>query len=228
MKVSSFILDVTEYYLPIDLSQVFGNNKDSALEIGFGDGSFLIEIAKNNTDWNFIGIEIKVKRFRKAVKRAEGEYIANLKYLLMDVRIAVEEVFYPNTFSKVYINFPDPWPKERHKKHRIINTQFLSNLSRIIKPKGIIEIASDHEEYISSLPSLPDESDFTSIAGRIFIFILPGLILIEPLGITSLSPKITIGATGTSARIARTNPPLLNESSFPSMLLVPSGAIKTG
>ena len=171
MKVSSFILDVTEYYLPIDLSQVFGNNKDSALEIGFGDGSFLIEIAKNNTDWNFIGIEIKVKRFRKAVKRAEGEYIANLKYLLMDVRIAVEEVFYPNTFSKVYINFPDPWPKERHKKHRIINTQFLSNLSRIIKPKGIIEIASDHEEYISSiLKTLEDTGTFKSI------FSLPGYV----------------------------------------------------
>jgi len=171
MKVSSFILDVTEYYLPIDLSQVFGNNKDSALEIGFGDGSFLIEIAKNNTDWNFIGIEIKVKRFRKAVKRAEGEYIANLKYLLMDVRIAVEEVFYPNTFSKVYINFPDPWPKERHKKHRIIYTQFLSNLSRIIKPKGIIEIASDHEEYISSiLETLEDTGIFKSI------FPLPGYV----------------------------------------------------
>jgi len=171
MKVSSFILDVTEYYLPIDLSQVFGNNKDSALEIGFGDGSFLIEIAKNNTDWNFIGIEIKVKRFRKAVKRAEGENIANLKYLLMDVRIAVEEVFYPNTFSKVYINFPDPWPKERHKKHRIINTQFLSNLSRIIKPKGIIEIASDHEEYISSiLETLEDTGIFKSI------FPLPGYV----------------------------------------------------
>ncbi len=158
------ILDVTEYYLPIDLSQVFGNNKDSALEIGFGDGSFLIETAKNYTDWNYIGIEIKVKRFRKAVKRAEGENIANLKFLLMDVRIAVEEVFYPNAFSKVYINFPDPWPKERHKKHRIINTQFLSKLSRIIKPKGIIEIASDHEEYISSiLETIEDTGIFKSI-----------------------------------------------------------------
>src|SRR3990172_11394221 len=132
MKVSSFILDVTEYYLPIDLSQVFGHNKDSALEIGFGDGSLLIETAKNYTDWNFIGIEIKVKRFRKAVKRAEGENITNLKFLLMDVKIAVDEVFCPNAFSKVYINFPDPWPKERHKKHRIINTHFLEKLSRIM------------------------------------------------------------------------------------------------
>ncbi len=165
------ILDVTEYYIPIRLSQVFGNNKDSALEIGFGDGLFLIDTAKNDTDWNFIGIEIKVKRFTKAVKKAEQERLDNLKLLLMDVRIAIEEVFCPNTFSKVYINFPDPWPKERHKKHRIINTQFLSNLSRIIKPKGIIEIASDHEEYISSvLETLEDTGIFKSI------FPLPGYV----------------------------------------------------
>ncbi|HLE26277.1 MAG TPA: tRNA (guanosine(46)-N7)-methyltransferase TrmB [Thermodesulfobacteriota bacterium] len=149
ISVSPHILDVTEYYLPIDLSQVFGNNQDSALEIGFGDGSFLIETARNNTDWNFIGIEIKEKRFKKAVKKAEVENIANLKLLLMDVKIATDEVFCPNTFSKVYINFPDPWPKERHKKHRIINTHFLEKLSRIMKPKGVLEIASDHEEYIS-------------------------------------------------------------------------------
>src|SRR5574341_12123 len=165
------ILDVTEHYLPIDLSQVFGNNKDSALEIGFGEGSFLIESAMNYKDWNFIGIEIKAKRFRKAVKKAEGENVANLKFLLMDVRIAVDEIFCPNAFSKVYINFPDPWPKERHKKHRIINTQFLSNLSRIIKPKGIIELASDHEEYISSiLETLEDIGIFKSI------FPLPGYV----------------------------------------------------
>jgi len=165
------ILDVSEYCLPIDLSQVFGNNKDSALEIGFGDGSFLIKTATDYTDWNFIGIEIKVKRFRKAAKSAERENIANLKFLLIDVRIAIDEVFCPNTFGKVYINFPDPWPKERHKKHRIINTQFLSNLSRIIKPKGIIEIASDHEEYISSiLKTLEDTGTFKSI------FSLPGYV----------------------------------------------------
>jgi tRNA (guanine-N7-)-methyltransferase len=149
MNILSPVLDITEYYLPVDLSQVFGNNNNSALEIGFGDGSFLIETAKTNADWNYIGIEIKAKRFKKAVKRAERDNLSNLKFLLMDVRIAVDEVFSQDTFSKVYINFPDPWPKERHKKHRIINTDFLEKLSRIMKPRGVLEIASDHEEYIS-------------------------------------------------------------------------------
>jgi tRNA (guanine-N7-)-methyltransferase len=143
------ILDVTEYHLPLDISEVFGNKGESALEIGFGDGDFLLEIAKRKTDWNFIGIEIKRKRFRKAVKKSEKEKLKNVKLLLMDAQIAIEEVFSPKTFSEVYINFPDPWPKKRHKKHRIINPAFLEKLSEIMKPGGILEIASDHEEYVS-------------------------------------------------------------------------------
>lgn len=149
MNTLSPILDITEYHLPLDLSQVFGNKSEVVLEIGSGDGYFLIETARRKEDWNFVGIEIKGKRFRKAVRIAEREKIKNIKFLLMDARIAIEEVFSLNTFVEVYINFPDPWPKERHKKHRIINSDFLEKLSRIMKPQGILEIASDHEKYIS-------------------------------------------------------------------------------
>lgn len=148
MNASSPVLDVTEYYLPLNLSEVFGNKAESALEIGFGNGDFLIETAERKADWNFVGIEIKGKRFRKAVSRAEKKKIKNVKFLAMDARIALEEVFSPNTFSEVYINFPDPWPKERHKKHRIISADFLEKLSRIMKSEGELEIASDHKEYI--------------------------------------------------------------------------------
>ncbi|MGE5446170.1 MAG: tRNA (guanosine(46)-N7)-methyltransferase TrmB [Ignavibacteriales bacterium] len=158
MNASSPVLDITEYYLPLSLSQVFGNRAEAALEIGFGDGDFLIETAGRKADWNFVGIEIKGKRFRKAVSRAEKKKIKNIKFLVMDARIAIEEVFSPNTFSEVYINFPDPWPKERHKKHRIINTDFLQKLSRIMKAEGVLEIASDHKEYISYILDVLDKT----------------------------------------------------------------------
>ena len=166
MNIPSPILDITEYYLPLDLSGVFENEKNSALEIGFGDGAFLIEIARNRAEWNFVGIEIKGKRFKKALKKAEREKIKNVKLLFMDAKIAVEEVFSPHTFSEVYINFPDPWPKERHKKHRIINPAFLEKLSRIIKPEGVLELVSDHEEYVSYILSTLDET-------QIFKCVLP-------------------------------------------------------
>ncbi|MER3446630.1 MAG: tRNA (guanosine(46)-N7)-methyltransferase TrmB [Candidatus Dadabacteria bacterium] len=157
MNTSPPVLDITEYYLPLNLSLVFGNQTESALEIGSGDGDFLIEMARRKADWNFIGIEIKGKRFRKAVRRAEGEKIRNVKFLVMDAQIAIEEVFPSNTFIEVYINFPDPWPKEKHKKHRIINTDFIEKLSLIMKPEGVLEVASDHKEYISYILDVLDK-----------------------------------------------------------------------
>ncbi len=159
MKISSSILDITEYYLPLDLSEIFGNEKKLALEVGFGDGAYLVETARSSVDLNFVGIEIKGKRFKKAVKRIEKEKVENVKLLLMDARIAIEEVFSLNTFSEVYINFPDPWHKERHKKHRIIDPDFLKELSRTMKPEAVLEIASDHEEYISYILTTLDDTE---------------------------------------------------------------------
>jgi len=145
------LLDVSDYHLPLDMLEVFDNMNEFALEIGFGDGDFLLEMAKENTKMNFIGIEIKRSRFLKAVKRAKKENTANIKFLHMDVEIALDEVFRPASFSIVYINFPDPWPKDRHQKHRIINSRFLERLSQIMKPNGVLEIASDHREYIDHI-----------------------------------------------------------------------------
>ena len=151
MHTSSPILDVTEYYLPLNLSEVFGSPKELALEVGFGDGGFIMEMARRKKDWNFIGIEIKRKRLMKAAKRAKKENLQNVKLLLMDAKIALEEIFTPLAFSTVYINFPDPWPKDRHRKHRIINPGFLEVLSGVLKHEAAVEVASDHQEYISQI-----------------------------------------------------------------------------
>ena len=160
MNTLSPILDITEYYLPLDISEVFGNKEEAALEIGFGEGDFLIEMAKRKANLNFIGIEIKRKRYKKAVKKAEREDLQNIRLMHMDAKIAVEEVFSPDTFSEIYINFPDPWPKDRHKKHRIINPVFLGNLANIMKPEAVLEIASDHEEYIFNILETFSETEF--------------------------------------------------------------------
>lgn len=141
-------LDISEYFIPIDLAQVFGNHNELVLEIGFGDGDFLIEMAERHPEKNFLGIEIKTKRFKIAVKASEHRKNGNLKFLHMNAEIAVKEIFPENVFSLIYINFPDPWPKDRHHKHRIVNSEFLGALSKIMKKDGVLEIASDHKEYI--------------------------------------------------------------------------------
>ena len=145
---SSTKLDISESYIPIRLDEVFGNDNDFVLEIGFGDGDFLIEMAELNPEKNYLGIEIKTKRFKIALKKSKDVLSDNLKFLHMNANIAVEEIFQNNTFSLVYINFPDPWPKDKHHKHRIINSDFLEKLSRIMKKDGILEVASDHKDYV--------------------------------------------------------------------------------
>jgi len=142
-------LDITDFYIPLDLSKVFGNKNEVVLEIGFGDGDFLIEMADRHPEKNFLGIEIKTKRFKIAVKSTQHKNNENLRFLHMNANIAVEELFFEDVFSLIYINFPDPWPKDRHLKHRIVNPEFLASLSKILKKDGVLEIASDHKDYIS-------------------------------------------------------------------------------
>ncbi|MDL1950491.1 tRNA (guanosine(46)-N7)-methyltransferase TrmB, partial [Acidobacteria bacterium ACD] len=110
------ILDVSLHRIPLDLEEVFGNPAECALEIGFGDGDFLIECALADPGTNFLGIEIKKRRFNTAVKSAVRKKAGNVKFLHMEAVIAVRELFPPDSFSTVYINFPDPWPKKRHHK----------------------------------------------------------------------------------------------------------------
>lgn len=142
------VLDISETIIPLDTENLFGNTKPCELEIGFGDGDFLIETAGLIPGFNFVGIEVKKKRFNKAVKKALRKKVRNVKFLHMDANIALTEVFSLDTFDKVYVNFPDPWPKDKHEKNRILSDEFLRNVSGVLKTKGILEIASDHKIYI--------------------------------------------------------------------------------
>jgi len=144
------ILDVSLHTIPLDLQSIFGNAGECALEIGFGDGDFLIESALADPGTNFLGIEVKKRRFNTAVKSAARRKAANVKFLHMEAVIAARELFPPDSFSAVYINFPDPWPKDRHEKHRIVNPWFLALVSGIMKKGGVLELASDHREYVAN------------------------------------------------------------------------------
>jgi tRNA (guanine-N7-)-methyltransferase len=152
------VLDITEYRIPLEMQDVLNNTNELALEIGFGDGDFLIQMAKETPHLNYVGIEIKRSRFTSAVNNLLKRKINNVKLLNMDAMIALDEVFKPGTFIEVYINFPDPWPKDRHKKHRIINNLFLDKLSKIMKPGGLLEIASDHREYVEHMLTVFNEN----------------------------------------------------------------------
>lgn len=174
MSPRSVVFDVSESLPPISKETVFGNSKPVTLDIGCGGGEFLLKLARLMPDFNHIGVEVKAGRFGKAVRNAEESDARNLKYIHLDGFLATG-LFAPATFDRVYINFPDPWPKDRHRKHRIVNADFASVLARAITDGGRLEIASDHDEYIERCAGVFACSEtFRSVSGGESMSSYPG------------------------------------------------------
>ena len=129
-------------------SSVSKNFSKTALEIGFGFGDFLFEKAKNNPDIFFIGSEPHLNGVVNLLAKLEKEPLPNLKISQTDVRILLAD-FPEEFFDEIFILFPDPWPKLKHFKRRLINSEFLDFLSKKIKskPVGKLTIATDHDSY---------------------------------------------------------------------------------
>ena len=149
MNYSTPELDISGRPIPLNTIDIFGNNRKTALEIGFGEGEFIAEIASTRPEWNFIGIEVKFYRFKKASRLITGKGLQNVRLIHMEASLAVHELFSEEIIDRVYINFPDPWPKEKHLKHRLINKNFVEDLFRIMKSGAEIEFVSDSPDYIS-------------------------------------------------------------------------------
>lgn len=141
-------------------SQLFGNPGPIEIEVGMGKGRFIMEMAKNHPTINYIGIERYSSVLLRAVqKRRELElsdiHLSNLYFLCVDAKM-LDQFFAPGEVSRIYLNFSDPWPKDRHAKRRLTSPQFLSVYEKILAPKGVVEFKTDNRglfEY--SLESIP-------------------------------------------------------------------------
>lgn len=132
---------------------VFGNDKPIHIEIGMGKGDFIIGMAKNNPNINFIGIEMYDSVIVKAVQKLENEELDNLKLIRMDARL-IEDVF-DKEIDLIYLNFSDPWPKARHSKRRLTSDIFLKIYDDIFKDKCVILQKTDNTGlFESSIVSL--------------------------------------------------------------------------
>ena len=123
----------------------FGNEGEIHIEVGMGKGRFLMEMAKNNPTVNYIGIEMYSSVLLRAVQKMEEESLENLTFILVDAR-EIEEIFEKEEISKIYLNFSDPWPKDRHAKRRLPSRQFLQRFSMILKKEGVIEFKTDNRD----------------------------------------------------------------------------------
>ena len=136
-----------------DWEELFGNSNPLNLEVGFGVGNFIIEMGIREPNENFIGIDFYHKGIRKVITRIAKYEICNARIVYGDAKEKIPLLFAPEELNRVYINFPDPWPKKRHHKRRLIKPNFIKILAEKLKCSGEIHIATDHEAYAMEILS---------------------------------------------------------------------------
>ena len=121
--------------------QVFGNDHPVHIEIGMGKGRFICEMAKTHPDINYIGKYSSV--LLRAIQKMEEEPLPNLLFIRMDAE-NIDEVFGLDEVDRIYLNFSDPWPKDRHAKRRLPSKEFLARYDRFLKKDGVLEFKTDN------------------------------------------------------------------------------------
>ncbi|WP_299793864.1 tRNA (guanosine(46)-N7)-methyltransferase TrmB [uncultured Shewanella sp.] len=132
---------------PLDLAEIFGRDADTVLEIGFGMGASLVEMAKASPELNFIGIEVHKPGVGACLSVAGEAGVTNLRVFHHDAIEVLENSIVPGSLARVQLFFPDPWHKKRHHKRRIVQPEFAQLIRRTLKIGGVFHLATDWENY---------------------------------------------------------------------------------
>ena len=124
-------------------NSVFGNGNPIQIEIGMGKGQFLTELARQNPEINYVGIEKYSSVLLRGVQKMESDPLPNICFIRMDAE-EITGVFGREEVDKIYLNFSDPWPKDRHAKRRLPSREFLSRYDQILVRDGVIEFKTDN------------------------------------------------------------------------------------
>lgn len=136
-------------------NQVFGNDHPIHIEVGTGKGKFLMELAALHPDINYIGIERYSSVLLKAVQKLETRELTSLFLMCVDA-LELPLMFAPGEVERIYLNFSDPWPKDRHAKRRLTSPRFMEVYDKILSKDGTVELKTDNRELFDySLESIP-------------------------------------------------------------------------
>ena len=137
-------------------NEEFGNNNPIRIEIGMGKGEFITQLAMENPDINYVGIEKYSSVLIRAIEKCEDIEIKNLRFIRMEAEY-IQDVFEKDEVDRIYLNFSDPWPKDRHAKRRLTSKQFFERYDGILKKDGIVEFKTDNDLLFQfSLEQVPE------------------------------------------------------------------------
>jgi tRNA (guanine-N7-)-methyltransferase len=142
------------YFAPLDLAQVFPRRAPLEVDIGCGDGAFLTAQAERFPERNFLGLEKLAGRVRRACKKASRLALPNVRVLRIESAYAIQYLLPPASADVMHLLFPDPWPKKKHRRRRIVSADFLDLVRRALVPNGRFRIATDQKHYFEATREL--------------------------------------------------------------------------
>ena len=148
----------------LDLDAAFGRRAPRTLEIGFGMGDALLELAQAHPQRDFIGVEVYPPGIGRFLLRVEQAGLGNVRVVCADAVEVLGRHLPPGGLDELLVLFPDPWPKKRHHKRRLVNAAFLTLAARVLVPGGRLHIATDWADYARAITELLAENgDFTAV-----------------------------------------------------------------
>jgi tRNA (guanine-N7-)-methyltransferase len=133
-----------------DWSILFGNDQRVELDLGAGDGGFALAYARQHPEINLLAVERLLGRVRKIEKRAVRAKLENLRVLRLELAYTVRYLLPPESVSIAHIMFPDPWPKRRHWPRRLLQPDFVRDLTAALRPGGELRFTTDHAHYFET------------------------------------------------------------------------------
>ncbi len=144
------------YVAPLDLIAIFGRIAPLDVDLGCGNGDFLCELARRHPERNFLGIDKLAGRVMKACRKAGA--LDNVRILKVESSYAVRYLLSESSVENFYLLFPDPWPKRRHHRRRIMQADFLDSIHRALEPGGTIHLATDDLHYFEQMQRVTSTS----------------------------------------------------------------------
>ena len=151
----------------VDLNNIFNRKAQVSIDIGFGNGVSMLEIATNQSDWNHLGIEVHRPGMGRLFSQLEERKLSNVRAICADAVEVLTNMIADASIDRFLIFFPDPWPKKRHHKRRLIQQEFTQLMAKKLKSNGVVHLATDWQPYAQwMLEVMDDDSQYSNLAGE--------------------------------------------------------------
>ncbi len=151
----------------LDLDAVFGRRAPRVMEVGFGNGETLVSLAESHPEWDYLGVDVYEPGIGRTLAAVAEKHLTNVRLLRGDAVDVLRERVAPASLDTVLLLFPDPWPKKRHHKRRLVQADFVKLVADKLVPGGRFHLATDWQDYAEHMLAVLEAEDaFVNLAGQ--------------------------------------------------------------